>query len=1037
MKKLMIFLFILTFICFGESKLVFYLSFDNEEVKDVIGNRLGELKGGKFVEGKVGKGIYFDGKEKEAECIFFKDLAKDRFFQDFEGGPFTISVWIKPDSTKEYNKQQEILNTGGDIGPGWRLTYTWRMVIFRSGTGKRDEQGKGEYWQINTNPSIDKVVLDEWNHIAVVRNEEGILSLYLNGKKVAESEKKFDIISSNYGLTVGAYRGGYAYGFKGVIDEVKIYKGALSPEEILKEYKGGEEKKNKLDGKLDEDIWKNAKIFKNFYLINTTNLAPVQTKVLFNYDTDNLYFAFICDEPNIEKLKNDIKENSLKVYRDDSVEIMIDSDNNKGDYYHFLFNPGGYYGVEFRTQSGFVGSEVKDFKLYTGSNIEKDKWIVEIVIPYSSLTFERIKNDISLNFARNRRVDLPSIQESSIAEKGQFHNPFAFVPVKIENIDLSLYAIEMKDIEVIETEKKDEKINVKLKGNIKNLSNKEKDIEIEIYEEKLGILGKTKLEILPEKEREIIFNIIVPEPKEYKFGIDIKDKGKTIYSSLFTKKISYVPISLELLKPFYRNSIYSSQKIDEIIVNVKVGLKDEEMKGLDEEILIVDKDGKQIAKKSIKAEKEKNVTIKIPEIKEGEYKIVGRLKKGENLVYEASIPLYKLPKPKGNEVYIDENLNLVLNGKPILPIIWWGGSPYEEIAKTGADGIVVGTGDIDKLKELNLYGEVMLLWGSEQKKYFEGKETLSEEAIKAITEKVNSVKDHPAFLFYYLTDEPEVRNLSQNLLKEAYQLIKKLDPYHPVQITNDSVKGIETYIECADLFFPDPYVCPLVDGSLTRPMTYIISFMEEIKKAGKNKKFVGITPQVFDYGRVYASNPPYSTRNNRVPTFVEERCMNYLAIVYGAKGFNYYVYGKKDPNHWGAVNFPDLRIGMPYLIKEKKSLSDVILLGKDIKEEVKIEEKKIHYAVKEYKGKRYIICVNVEPEELNVEINVPENIKKFKVISENRIVEVKNGKFSDKFLPYEVHIYTDDLNFQDLVDLKKVEEEIKKEGGWYTYKYKK
>ncbi len=1033
MKKVLTFLLFLSFICFGESKLVFYLSFDKEEAKDEVKNIVGELKGGKFVEGKIGKGIYFDGKERETECIFFKDLAKDRFFQDFEGGPFTISVWIKPDSTKEYNKQQEILNTAGDIGPGWRLTYTWRMIIFRSGTGKRDETGKGEYWEVKTNPAIDKVNLDQWNHVVVVRNEEGILSLYLNGKKVAESEKKFDIISSNFGLTVGSYRGGYAYGFKGVIDEIKIYKGALSPEEILNEYKGEEEKKIKLDGKLDEDIWKNAKTFKNFYSINTNNLAPVQTKVLFNYDTDNLYFAFICDEPNIEKLKNEIKENSLKVYRDDSVEIMIDADNNKGDYYHFLFNATGYYGVEFRTQSGFVGSEIKDFKLYTGSNIEKDKWIVEIVIPYSSLTLERIKNDISLNFARNRRVDLPSIQESSIGEKGQYHNPFTFVPIKLENVDLSLYAVEMKDIDVIDTEKKDEKINVKLKGNIKNLTNKERELEIEIYEEKLGVLGKTKLQILPEKEREILLNIIVPEPKEYKFGIDIKDKSKKIYSYMFPKKISYIPISIELLKPFYRNSIYSTQKIDEIILNVKVGLKDDEIKGLDEEILIIDKDGKQIAKKSIKAEKEADIKLKIPEIKEGEYKIVGRLRKGENVIYETSVPLYKLPKPKGNEVYIDENLNLVLNGKPILPIIWWGGSPFEEIAKTGADGIIVGVGDLDKLKELNLYGEVMLLWGSEQKKYFEGKETLSEEAIKVITEKVNSIKDHPAFLFYYLTDEPEGRNVSPNVLKEAYQLIKKLDPYHPIQITNNTVKGIETYIECADLFFPDPYVCPLIDGSLTRPMTYIISFMEQIKKAGKNKKFVGITPQVFDYGKVYASRPPYSTRNNRVPTFVEERCMNYLAIVYGAKGFNYYVYGKKDPNHWGAVNFPDLNIGMPYLIKEKKSLSDIILLGKDIKEEVKIDEKKIHYTVKEFKGKKYIICVNVEPVELNVEIKVPENIKKLKVISEKRIVEVKDGKFSDRFLPYEVHIYTDDLNFKDVIDLKKVEEEIKKEGGWYSY----
>jgi len=1038
MKRLiMVFVFILSFICFGESKLVFYCSFDKEEAKDDIGNRVGELKGGKFVEGKIGKGIYFDGKERETECIFFKDLANDRFFQDFEGGPFTISVWIKPDSTKEYNKQQEILNTAGDIGPGWRLTYAWRMVIFRSGTGKRDEQGKGEYWEVKTNPSIDKVVLDEWNHIAVVRNEEGILSLYLNGKKVGESEKKFDIISSNYGLTIGAYKDGYAYGFKGVIDEVKIYKGALSPEEILKEYKGGEEKKIKLDGKLDEDIWKSAKTFKDFYSISTTNLAPIQTKVLFNYDTDNLYFAFICDEPDIDKLKNEIKENSLRVYRDDSVEVMIDADNNKGDYYHFIFNPGGYYGVEFRTQGGFVGSEIKDFKLYTGTDIGKDRWVVEVAIPYSSLTLERIQNAISLNFARNRRVNLSSTQESSIAEKGQFNNPYVFIPFTLKDIDLSLYGIEMKDIEVIETEKKDEKINVKLKGDIKNLADKEKDIEIEIYEDKLGILGKTNLQLLPGKEREVFLNIIVPEPKEYKIGIDIKDKGRTVYSGIFPKKVSYVPISLDLLKPFYRNSIYSGQKIEEVVLNVKVGLKEDEITGLEEEVLIIDKDGKEIAKKSIKSEKEAGITIKIPQLKEGEYRIVGRLKKGKDIVYEAGIPLYKLPEAKGSEVYIDENLNLVLNGRPIIPLIWWGGSPYEEIAKTGADGIIVGTGDLDKLKELNLYGEVMLLWGSEEKKYFEGKETLSEEAIKAITEKVNSIKDHPALLLYYLTDEPECRSLSANLLREAYQLIKKLDPYHPVQITNDSVEGIKTYIECADMFFPDPYVEPLVDGSLERPMTYIISFMEEIKKAGKNKKFVGITPQVFDYGKVYASSPPYSTRNNRVPTFVEERCMNYLGIVYGAKGFNYYVYGKKEPNHWGAVNFPDLRIGMPYLIKEKKSLSDVILLGKDIKQEVRIDEKKIHYGVKEYKGKRYIICVNVEPEELGVEMKVPEGVKKMKVISENRTIEVKDGKFFDKFLPYEVHIYTDDLNFQDVVDLKKVEEEIKKEGGWYSYQYKK
>ena len=1034
-KKIVILFGFLNFLLFADAKLIFHLTFDNEEAKDLIGNRVGQLKGGKFVEGKVGKGIYLDGKEKEAECVVFPELAKDRFFQDFEDGPFTISVWIKPDSTKEYKKQQDILNTSGDIGPGLRLVYTWRMIIFRTGTGKRDEQGKGDYWEVKTNPSIHKVIVDEWNHIGVVRNEEGILSLYLNGEKVAESEKKFSIIPSNRSLTVGAYLMGYAYGFKGVIDEIKIYKGALSSEEILKEYKEAE-KKIKLDGKLDEEIWKKGKIFTNFYLISSEKLSPIQTKVIFNYDQDNLYFAFVCDEPNISKLKNEIKENSLRVYRDDSVEIMLDSDNNKGDYYHFLFNPSGYYGVEFRTQSGFVGSEVKGFKLYTGSLIEKDKWIVEIIIPYSSLTFERIKETISLNFARNRRVDLETREESSIADKGQFHNPFVFKTVKLENVDLTLYAIEFKDIEIVDTEKKDEKIAVKLKGNLKNLSKKERKIDLEVYEEKLGVLGKLSLDILPEKDKEVVLNINVPEAKEYKFGIDIKDNRKTIYSSIFPAKITYVPISLELLKPFYRNSIYSTQKIDEIIVNVKIGLKEEEIKGINTEVSIIGSDNKIIAKKIDTAKKETKFNLKIPDLKEGEYRVVGKMIKDGKVIYETSIPLYKLPPAKGNEVYVDENLNLVLNGKVIMPIIWWAGSPPEEIAKTGADGIICGIGNLDELKSLGQFGEVMLFWGADQKKYFEGKDTLSEEAINVITQRINSIKDHPAFLFLYLVDEPEVRNISPNLLREAYELIKKIDPYHPVQITNNTIKGIETYIECADLFLPDPYVCPLIDGSLTRPMTYIISFMEEIKRAGKGKKFIGITPQVFDYGKVYASKPPYSTRNNRPPTFVEERCMNYLGIVYGAKGFNYYVYGKREEGHWGAVNIPDLRVGMPYLIKEKKSLSDVILLGKDIKEKVKIEDKRIHYSVKELNGKIYIIAVNVEPVELSVEIKIPENVKKLKVISEKREIEVKNGIFIDKFIPYEVHIYTDNLKFQDLIDLKKVEEEIKKEGGLFTYKYR-
>lgn len=663
-----------------------------------------------------------------------------------------------------------------------------------------------------------------------------------------------------------------------------------------------------------------------------------------------------------------------------------------------------------------------------------------MVIPYSSFALERPKNKISVNFARNRRVDLPSIEESAFAEKGQFHNPFAFAPVDIKDIDMDLYAIDLKTPEVVEVEEKDGKIIAKLKAEINNFSGKKRGIEINIYEGKHGVLRTSSIEIPEKDKKEVFVDFLIPESGDYKIGIDLKEKDKLLFSSIYPLKIEYTPVKIDMIKPFYRNSIYSTQKIEEIVLNIKTGLKEEQIKESKGEVIIVDNQEKEIRKVLFNVEKEKIVKVDVKGLKEGEYKVIAKIKTKDKEI-EKNVPLYKLPPAKGNEVYVDENLNLVLNGKPILPIVWWGGSPAEEIAKTGADGIIVGFGSgvkqqLDELLKIGQYGVVMILGGNEQKNYLVGKDSLSKEAINLITERINSIKDHPALLFYYLVDEPEVRNLSVSVIKEFYEVVKKVDPYHPCSITNDSVKGIETYIECADLFIPDPYVCPLVDGKLTRDMNYIVLFMKKIKEAGNSKKFIGITPQVFDYGKVYASKPPYTTRNNRAPTFVEERCMNYLAIVYGAKGFSYYVYGKKDLNHWGAVNFPDLRIGMPYLIKEKKSLSDVILLGKDITDEMKVEDKEIHYLMKEYKGKKYIIAVNGECKEKEVEIKVPEEIKKLKVISEKREIEVKKGKFKDKFTPYQVHIYTDDLKFLDVIDLKKVEEEIKKEGGWFNYSYK-
>ncbi len=56
-----------------------------------------------------------------------------------------------------------------------------------------------------------------------------------------------------------------------------------------------------IDGKLDDEVWKQAKVLKDFYQVQPgDNIAPSKpTEVLLGYDSKFLYVAFHCyDEPD-------------------------------------------------------------------------------------------------------------------------------------------------------------------------------------------------------------------------------------------------------------------------------------------------------------------------------------------------------------------------------------------------------------------------------------------------------------------------------------------------------------------------------------------------------------------------------------------------------------------------------------------------------------------------------------------------------------------------------------------------------------------
>src|SRR5688572_3334925 len=94
-----------------------------------------------------------------------------------------------------------------------------------------------------------------------------------------------------------------------------------------------------IDGKPDEEVWKTAAVFKDFYQTTPgNNVAPSKpTEAYMLYDEYNLYIAFRCwddqGKVNASVAKRD------NVFNEDNVRVWLDTYNDQRRAYILGFNP--------------------------------------------------------------------------------------------------------------------------------------------------------------------------------------------------------------------------------------------------------------------------------------------------------------------------------------------------------------------------------------------------------------------------------------------------------------------------------------------------------------------------------------------------------------------------------------------------------------------------------------------------------------------------------------------------------------------------
>lgn len=159
-----------------------------------------------------------------------------------------------------------------------------------------------------------------------------------------------------------------------------------------------------VDGLLNEAVWSSCDSATNFWQVSPvdTSLAQSRTEVFVTYNSQYFFVAAIC----YDDIEGDYVIQSLK--RDfsypvsDAFVVQFDPFNDRTNGFSFGVNPMGVQREGLIANGGYFGVSTDwDNLWYSEVKRYKDRWVVEIAIPFRSIRFKEGIKEWGINFTRN------------------------------------------------------------------------------------------------------------------------------------------------------------------------------------------------------------------------------------------------------------------------------------------------------------------------------------------------------------------------------------------------------------------------------------------------------------------------------------------------------------------------------------------------------------------------------------------------------------------------------------------------------------
>ncbi len=179
-----------------------------------------------------------------------------------------------------------------------------------------------------------------------------------------------------------------------------------------------------IDGKLDEDCWKNAPQ-QNIAYTSDGDAYTSSISVMTAWDQSNLYVAFVVQDNQGITLTATVTSRDGPVFYDDSVEVFIDPENNRRSYFHLSANSAA---IQFDQRVNKAMNAAWNGEWTCAANVNANTWTTEFAIPFSTLGIQAPVPGTSwaINFTRNIPTKPKPTYLNWSVVYGSYHSPDRF-----------------------------------------------------------------------------------------------------------------------------------------------------------------------------------------------------------------------------------------------------------------------------------------------------------------------------------------------------------------------------------------------------------------------------------------------------------------------------------------------------------------------------------------------------------------------------------------------------------------------------------